>query len=237
MNRLLSILIIILLICSVSFAEKGFYVEQQTHTPGMMGQPAKDEISKTWISDTGYRMESGNSIMILRFDSKTVWNIDMEKKTYFEVDAESMKEMAQMGNAMMGNTEENALVFKKSGNKKKIKDWNCYEVSAQNAMMKHTMWLTEDLPYGKEAYHKFYKNVPEFEEMAESIFNSEELKGYPVANEMEINKMGLKIKSSSELISIKEQDIPARMYNLPAGLEKMGNPMDQMKRPGAPKLR
>ncbi len=237
MYRLLSIFIIILLIFSISFAEKGFYIEQQTHTPGIMGQPAKDEISKTWISDTGYRMESGNSIMILRFDSKKVWNIDMEKKTYFEADAESMKEMAQMGKAMMGNQEENTFVFKKTGNTKKIKDWNCYEVTAQNAMMKQTMWLTEDLPYGKDTYHKFYKNIPEFEELAESIYNSDELKGYPVANEMEINMMGMKIKSSSELITIKEQDIPASMFNLPKGLQKMDNPMEQMKRPGTPQFK
>ena len=49
--------------------------------------------------------------------------------------------------------------------------------------------------------------------------------------------MGMKIKSSSELISIKEQDIPASTYDLPDGLEKVDNPMDQMKRPGAPKFR
>ena len=73
--------------------------------------------------------------------------------------------------------------------------------------------------------------------MAESIFNSKDIKGYPVANEMEMNMMGMKIKSSSELISIKEQDIPASMYNLPEGLQKVDNPMDQMKRPGAPKFR
>ena len=237
MNILKSILLIIFLFYSLALAEKGFYVEQQTHTPSIMGQPAKDEISKTWISDTGYRIESGNTIMIFHFDTKKIWNIDMEKKSYFETDAESMKEMAKMGQAMMGNSGENSLVFKKTGSTKKIKDWNCYEVTAKNAMMKHTMWLTEDLPYGKDTYYKFYKSIPEFEKIAESIYNSEELKGYPVANEMEINMMGMQMKTSSELISIKEQDIPASIYNLPEGLNKMDNPMDDMRRPGAPQLR
>jgi hypothetical protein len=201
-----------------------------------MGQPAKDEISKTWISDTGYRMESGNTIMILRFDTKKMWSIDMEKKSYFETDAESMKEMANMGKAMMGNTEETTFEFKKTGKTKKIKNWNCYEVSAKNAMMTHSIWLSEDLPYGIDTYHKFYKNIPEFEELAESIYNSKELKGYPVANEMEMNIMGMKIKSSSELISITEKDIPTSMYDLPKGLEKVDNPMKNMGRPGAPKF-
>ena len=237
MNRFLGILITLLMIFSLASAEKGFYTEQETHTPAIMGQPAKDEISKTWISDTGYRIENGNTIMILRFDTKKIWNIDMDKKTYFEADAGQMKAMAQMGQAMMGNKENSSLVFKKTGNTKKIKNWNCYEVTAQNAMMKQTMWLTEDLPYGKDAYYEFYKNVPEFEELAKSISNSSELKGYPVANETEINMMGMQIKSSSELISITQQDIPASMYNLPEGLQKMENPMEQMQRPGTPKLR
>ena len=237
MYRLLNIFMIILLVCSLTFAEKGLYVEQQTHTPGIMGQPAKDEIAKTWISDSGYRMETGTSIMIIRFDTKKIWNIDMEKKTYYEADAESMKEMAQMGKAMMNNNGETKFEFKKTGNTKKIKDWTCYEVKAQNAIMTQTMWLTEDLPYGKDTYYKFYKNVPEFEEISETIYNSEEIKGFPIANEVEINMMGMKIKSSSELISIKEQDVPVSMYNLPDGLQKMDNPMDQMKRPGAPKFR
>ena len=236
MNRSLGIFIIVLLICSFAFAEKGFYVEQQTHTPAVMGQPAKDEVAKTWISDTGYRIESGNTIMILRFDTNIIWNIDLEKKSYFETDAETMKEMANMGKAMMGNAGPSTFEFKKTGNNKKIKNWNCYEVTAKNAMMKHTMWLTEDLPYGKDTYHKFYKNIPEFEELAESIYNSEELKGYPVANEMEMNIMGMQIKSSSELISIEEKDIPSGTFNLPTGLEKVDNPMKNMRRPGAPKF-
>ena len=74
-------------------------------------------------------------------------------------------------------------------------------------------------------------------QMSQIYGNSKDIKGFPVANEMEMNMMGMKIKSSSELISIKEQDIPASMYNLPEGLQKVDNPKDQMKRPGAPKVR
>lgn len=236
MNRLLNIFIILMLLCTVALAEKGFYVEQQTHTPAFMGQQAKDDIAKTWITDTGYRMESGNTVMILRFDTKKIWNIDMEKKTYFETDTETMKEMAKMGKAMMGDAGKTSLEFKKTGKTKKIKNWSCYEVSAKNAMMTNSIWLSEDLPYGIDTYHKFYKNIPEFEELAESIYNSKELKGYPVANEVEMNIMGMQIKSSSELISIKEKDIPSSTFNLPTGLEKVDNPMNNMKRPGAPKF-
>jgi len=229
--------IILLVTVSLCFAEKGIYTEQKTHTPGFMGQPPTDEIAKTWISETGYRVETGNSIMIFRFDSKKMYTIDMEEKVYFESDAEAMKEMAQMGKAMMGNNQEMNLEFKKTGETKTINDWDCYKVVAENQMMKQIMWLTEDLPYDKETYYKYYKKVPEYEELAKSFYNDEDLKGFPVANEVEMNMMGMQIKSSSELILIEERDISPDIYNLPEGLEKMDNPMENQMRPQPPKLR
>ena len=42
MNRFLGILITLLMIFSLASAEKGFYTEQETHTPAIMGQPAKE---------------------------------------------------------------------------------------------------------------------------------------------------------------------------------------------------
>jgi hypothetical protein len=235
--RIVKLLLLVLIVAASSvFAEKGIYTEQKTHMPGIMGQPARDEIAKSWISDTGYRVETGNSIMIFRFDTKKMYSIDLDKKVYVESNADDMKQMAMMGKAMMDNGEDGGFQFKKTGETKTIKGWECYKVSAQNAMMKQSMWLTEDLPYGKETYYKFYKKVPEFEELAESFYNSEEVKGYPVATEVEMNMMGMQIKSSSELISIDEKDIPASIYNLPDGLEKVDNPMKNMGRPQPPKL-
>lgn len=225
MKQFSIVLATLLLLTSLSLADKGYYLEQKVYTSGVMGQPAKEFVSKLWMAENRFRNESEGQVSIFRFDLKKVWMIHLEKKQYSEMSLDEIKQMAQMGKAMMQNVQEQEYKFRKTNNTKKINQWNCYEVVAEGGMMKQTLWLSEDLPYGKDVYYNFYKDLPEFQEMAESIYNSEELKGFPVASETEMNMMGMKIKSRSELITIKEENIPGSIFELPQGLEKIESPL------------
>jgi len=224
------IMIMVILFFSIgaSLAEKGLYVEQKVNTSAVMGQPAKESISKSWMTENKFRVESDEQVMIFNFENEKVLNIMPQKKEYFEMSMAEMRQMAQMGKAMMKNMAETKMSFIKTGNTKKVKDWNCYEVVSEGGFMKQVLWVSEDLPYGKEMFYKFYSKMPEFEELAKSFYDADEIKGYPVLSETEMNMMGMSIKSSSELILIKELDIPANLFDLPTGYKKVENPMGKM---------
>lgn len=229
MKKLFVVLILLFNITALCYAQKGYYLEQKVYTSSVMGQPAKEFISKSWIMDDRFRSESDEQITIFRFDLKKVWMIDPEKKQYNEMGMDEMRQMAQMGRSMMQSAEGLDFKFRKTGKTKKINQWNCYEVTSDGGIMKQSIWLTEDLPFGKDIYYNFYKDMPEFRELAESIYNSEDLKGYPVLSETEMNMMGMKIQSSSELITIREEKIASGLFDLPKGLKKVANPMEMLK--------
>lgn len=228
MKKLFVIVTLLLITTTLGFAQKGYYLEQKVTTSSVMGQPAKEFISKNWILDNRFRSESDEQITIFRFDLKKVWMINTQKKQYNEMSMDEMRQMAQMGHAMMQNVEGVNFKFRKTGRTKKINQWNCYEVASDVKMMKQSIWLTEDLPFGKDVYYNFYKEMPEFRDLAESIYKSEELNGYPVLSETEINMMGMKIQSSSELITIREEKIDSGLFDLPGGLEKVANPLEML---------
>ena len=222
--------IVILLVFSIGFcfAEKGLYVEQKVNTSGVMGQKAKESISKTWMTENYFKVENDEQTMIFDFGKDVVYNLMPGKKEYFEITMDQMRQMAQMGKAMMKNAEEKKMTFKKTGNTKKINNWNCYEVVSDGGFMKQTLWISEDLPYSKDMFYKFYSKMPEFEELAKSFYDAEDLKGFPVSSQTEMNMMGMIVTSSSELILIREEDISADTFNLPSDYKKVENPMGGM---------
>lgn len=229
MKKIFAAFILLFIFTALCYAQKGYYMEQKVYTSSVMGQPAKEFISKNWIMNDRFRTESEDQIIIFRFDLKKAWTIDPGKKQYTEIGMDEMRQMVQMGRSMMQSNEAFDFKFRKTGKTKKINQWNCYEVATDGGMMKQSIWLTEDLPFGKDVYYNFYKDMPEFRELAESIYNSEELKGYPVLSETEMNMMGMKIQSSSELITIREEKIASGLFDLPKGLKKVANPMEMLK--------
>lgn len=230
MKRFFILVAVIALIFNLAQAQKGIYIEQKNHTKGVMGQPDKDQINKTYILGEKMRVESGSSVTIMRADKKIMWNIMTDQKQYMEMTFEQMDQMASMGMSMLKGKKELDFTFKKTDATKKIKNWNCYEVIVESQMMKQKMWLTEDLPYNKEDFYKFYSNMPRAKKLAESFFKAKELKGYPVYTETEMNMMGMKIESTSELISIEKKSMSGEIFELPQGYTKMDNPMFQMQK-------
>lgn len=229
MRVLCNLLMVLFLLSTISLAEDGIYMEQKVTTPPIMGQPARESISKTWSADDRLRQEGDREITIMRFDLGKVWSIMPERNTYFEMTTEEMKQLAKMGMAMLQDPQMK-ISMKKSGKTKKIKDWNCYEVVIESAMLTQNMWLTNDLPYKKNDFYKVFKNMPEFEELAKAFYNQKEMDGFPVYTETTMNMMGQSFKSSSELIKVSKEKIDASVFELPKGIKKVENPMKQMQR-------
>lgn len=231
MKQKIIISLLIIFWVSALCAQKGVYIEQKVNTSAVMGRPASETITKTWIADEKLRADNGEQIVIVRADKGVAWTIMPEKKAYMEMSLAELEKMASMGMAMMGDNASMKMTFKKTGEEKKINDWNCYQVTGESQIMKQEMWLTEDLPFGKEQFYKFYKDMPEMRKIAEGLNNAEDIKGYPVYTETEMNMMGMKIQSSSELLKIRKEEISDDKFELPAGYKKMENPMQGMSRP------
>ncbi|HGY54865.1 MAG TPA: DUF4412 domain-containing protein [Caldithrix abyssi] len=231
-NKYMHIIILLsLLFCVYAWAQQGIYLEQRVHRSGVMGQPAKDMIQKSWLTDNAVRVESADNTVIFRFDQDKVWTLQPAQKTYIELTMDQMRAMAHMGMSMMKESKQNKFDVKITGKKKTINGWKCYEVISKSPTMKQSIWLTKDLPYGKEIYYNFFKRMPKVKEMAELIYNNKEIEGFPVLNEMEMNVMGIEIKSSSELKKVREEKISPKLFELPKNYTKTSNPMMQMPRP------
>lgn len=230
MRTILNSFLIVVFLISFSMAQKALYIEQKSTTPPMMGQPGKTDINKTWLMEDRIRVEGSDNITIFRLDKGVVWNANKKTKEYFEMTVEQMEAMAQMGRAMLQGDKEMDFKVTKTDETKKIGKWNCYKVIAASQMMTQTMWFSEEIPFDKNVYYKFFKNMPEAKKLAELMYKQEQVKGFPVLTETEVNMMGMKITSTSELIKINEANPPAGSFDLPDGFNKTENPMEQMKK-------
>jgi hypothetical protein len=218
------------MLVTLVFGQDGVYMEHKNKVSGITGMPDNDTISKSWFTDNKMRVENDEQTIIFRLDKKKVWILMSANKKYMEMSLEQMEQMAKMGAAMGQKEEDLDFKFKKTGAKKKIKNWDCYEVTTKSPMMTQKIWLTEDLPFDKNDFYKLFKNMPQFKKHAESFFNSKEIKGFPVFDETEMDKMGMKIKSIRELITIRKEKMSAGLFELPKDYEKMEQPMNQMQR-------
>ncbi len=232
MKRRMLIGILIIFMAGTLFAQKGIYIEQKVKTSGVMGQPGRESISKTWISDEKLRTDNGEQIVIIRTDKGVAWTIMPEKKAYMEMTLAELEAMASMGMAMMGEEASMKMTFRKTDETKKINDWNCYQVIGESKIMNQEMWVTEDLPFNKDHFYKFYKDMPEMRKVSEAFYKSEDIKGYPVYTETEMTMMGMKMNTSSELLEIRKESISPDKFELPDGYKKAENPMHNMPRPG-----
>jgi len=210
------------------FAQKGYYMEQRMQSSGTMGHPAKEQIQKTWLSDVAIRVEGSKTTTIFRFDKHIAWLLRPDKKEYMEITTEQMQAMAEMGMSMLKKDKNNQFTVQKTDETKTINKWKCYKVISESSTMKQSIWLTEDLPFGKEIYYKYFKHMPKLKELAELIYNNEDIKGFPVLTEMEMNVMGIQVKSSTELIKIHEERMNPALFELPSGYSKIAHPMLQM---------
>lgn len=227
LNRYLTATIFMTFI-SAAFAQKGYYLEQRIHSGGVMGHPAKDQIQKSWLSDNAIRVEGPKNITIFRFDKNMVWLLQPSKKEYMEVTMKQMQASAEMGMSMLKKDGQSEFTFKKTDEKKTINNWKCYKVISQSPTIKQTIWLTEDLPFGKDIYYKYFKHMPRMKELADLIYNNKEIEGFPVLTEIEMDMMGMQVKSSSELLKIKETDMKPSLFELPGDYKKITHPMMQM---------
>jgi hypothetical protein len=229
---------IVLIFSSCAMAD--VLMKEKFHTDGMtiMGhtQPATDKVHTTWITKDKIRSDQGDTSSIIRFDNDrvVVYMLMHADKSYMEhvVGAEDMQGLSKMaGKAMIKVTP--------TGESKKIGEWNCKKYIQEMDMgmgpMTSEVWATEDIkmPY-YDTYEKLSTTMlsqqPGMKESMEAMQQeAKKIKGVRVLTTTTTTMMkDSKVRSTQELLEVKEGSAPSGIFDVPADYKKQSMP-DQMR--------
>lgn len=199
-------------------------------------QPGKDSVVKIWVGGDKMRRDEGDLTMIFRPDRNKLFLIHHPDKSYNAVDLPiDFKKLMPKGQEAIADQMikgmELDVQVKPTQETKKINNWNARKVqvaikSAMGMTIDTTLWVSKDV----EVYRSLNKLAasmaalqPGAAQWAEKL---EQIDGYPVLQESNVNALGAKFKTSEELVSVETKDAPAGAYDPPAGYSaKPFNPM------------
>lgn len=229
------------MIASSAFCQtEGWLIEEITI--GSIQQGGADTtMTKMWISGKKFRREPNDSseITIGRLDKGFFYMLAPRDKTYSKLDVDTMREFSGFTLALMGaqiDDEGNVSVpsdlYVRTGQKKKIRNWNAEKISlnpkyAGKSMMEDfSLWVASDTGIPPELYSDMMKLVlGEPAGDTQKMFKLwKDFNGYPVM--MEISIMGMKQTTITSKI---EKSTPNQaIFELPAGYKEVPNPMKEM---------
>ncbi|UCC39004.1 MAG: DUF4412 domain-containing protein [Candidatus Aminicenantes bacterium] len=235
-------LFVLSVLLSPSVAKADILVKKKKHTDAvtMMGQtqPAKDEEVETWLGKDKMRQEEGDGkVYILRFDLNKAYYIDYTKNTYSEIDLpiDLEKALGPQAQQMMQMMQASST-FTDTGEKQKIKNWNCKKYLAEinismmgmSMPIKMEIWASKDLGVDTNMYKKFYKETLALNPMTKELVEDfQKMEGFPVLTNVSMSMMGTEMKYHEEVISVEKKDAPKGTYEVPEGFTKAAfNPLD-----------
>jgi hypothetical protein len=210
------------------------FIKQKNHTDGytVAGttvEESNDEMC-IWIGEKGLRSDGSSQSILVRPDTKDVYIIDHTNKEYsivpftqFEAisDAISTSGLPDFVTNMVKLT----ATITPTTETKKIGKYNCTKFlqSIKNvAMSSETeLWITKDIKVNIELYKKYLSSMltatPGMSQMLGDISKElNKIDGVYVQSSTVTNAMGNEMKSSTEVLEVKEGNPPAGIYELPA---------------------
>jgi len=198
----------------------GFYIEQITKTGGMMGQPPTEQQATMYLTPSKVKMVQGTDSEVI-FDSaaKMLTVVSHAKKEYYVVGEEDFKSMMAMGMAMMeGMMGDAQPTVEKTGEKKKIGEWNCEKVvmklSGQMSMTQE-MWITKDTDISMEDYLAMAEAIGQTGMMKKFMDEMKKIDGYPIQSKMTMNVMGQNVETESLVQVIKKETFANTVFTAP----------------------
>jgi hypothetical protein len=238
------------LLLAPTFAGADVFMKEKLHTDGMtiMGhaQPPQDKISTTWVAQDKMRSDQGEISTIAKLEDgkMVIYHLNHPKKTYNQLSmgSDALQDVASgMGGEMK-------VKITPTGESKKIGNWNCQKYLQEMEMgmmpVASEIWASEDI---KIPYKDFYEKsamamMPQQPgmKMSQQAMQEEmkKIKGVPVLTITSTTMMqNTTIRSSRELIEIKEDTAPGGIFDIPAGYTKQEMPqgMGKPRMPGKQK--
>jgi hypothetical protein len=230
--KISAITFLAIVFASLALADLSF--EQKTTTSGMMGQPGQSYVQKVWITKNQMCMDNSAQGQKMIFDAakNKLIIINLNQKTYSEITPEQYKKMTSGMMAMMGQ-EGGGLDFsiQKTGKKKKIGSWDCFEVvvSSTGGMdMKMEMWVTKDIKYEKANYDRYTEIFASQFMTEKALAEWKKIDGFPVFTTTHMTMGQMKMESTTEVTNVSYKSIPKDVFAVPAGFTKTEFKMPRM---------
>ncbi|HDZ25376.1 hypothetical protein LCGC14_0922070 [marine sediment metagenome] len=220
---------------SPNLAEADIIIKKNKLTEStVMGeiQPAKIEEGKTWIAKNKMREDIAESSIIVRLDLNKIYTIDHSKKTYSEIHlpVEIDKVFPPEAKQMMDVMRIKSSSIKETAEIQTIRGWLCQkflvevEISMMemNLPLKIEIWTSRSLGIDLNAYKKLSGAILSLNPFIKDLSKEfEKIEGYPVLTISSVNMMGTETKEREEVVSVEKKNVPAKIFNLPKGYEKI----------------
>lgn len=211
------------------------YWESEQQTKGMPGHPDETKIVKTYLTSYASRTERDGQINIMNFDTKIMYHINPQAKTYQQINlaeigkppamsGEKGKAQQQMMKNMMGN-----IQVTPTDEKKQIAGYNCRKYLVSGMMMNSEYWVSKDVKgydevkaIGKKVAGIFEEN-PMMKQMNIAGMMAQ-LDGFPVQMVMNI----MNGTSTTTLKKIEEKSLDKSLFSVPAGYKLTESKMPMM---------
>lgn len=243
------ILAMVFAICAAARAD--VFIKQKQHTGAytIMSQnvPAVDRVMSIWFDKDKARIDqTADTTIIFRLDKQTMTMLYHATKSYAvmpvkdvssmmadaigdddEMDEEA-KAQAQAMMQQMAGMMKPTITVKETGETKKIKGWNTKKYQLTTSIAGVTanadVWASPDIKVDYSFYNKlmnvYLAKMPGAEDISREI---EKIKGFMVLLTSSSQVMGASVKTTQELVEIKENaPPPPGGYDIPAGYKKIG---------------
>ena len=168
---------------------------------------AKTETTKNYLTSYASRTETGNMIIIMEFDTMTIYQLDPRAKTYTKLNI--MAEIGQMAEEMMKDMKVTPI-----NETKEIAGYKCKKYNVAVMDMKSEHWLSKDVKGYKEfkaINEKIFKKNPKLRQMNMGGMSGKE--GFPVQTVS--NVMGM--KTITTLKKIEKKSLSKTLFKVPGG--------------------
>jgi len=226
---------VILTLMTASAAMADFYWESDQETKGMPGRPDETTVVKTYLTGYAFRTEREGQITIMNFDTKIMYHINPQAKTYQQINMAEMgkppemkDEKGQMQQQMMKKMMGNIQVTP-TQEIRQISGYNCQKYLVSGMMMNSDYWLSKDV--------KGYEEIKEIGKKIAGVFDENpmmkqmniagmmgQLDGFPVQMVMNI----MKGTSTTTLKKIEKKSLDKSLFSVPEGYTQTQSKMPMM---------
>ncbi|MBN2430782.1 MAG: DUF4412 domain-containing protein [Acidobacteria bacterium] len=212
----------------ISTAWGGHHIVQKMHVDPIQIQgqnrPATDVTREMWIE--AERMATydpdQNMSMIVRLDEGKILFVRHAEKVFHSesLPLQMPPDMQKMMAMFQFKTD-----LQRTGNRKQINGWNCEEIvmTLQGFMnMNVTLWCTGDISLPFASYYKMAAEMASLTPAVREMLQKMQALGnlFPVRQEMTGTVMGVSTRTTVDVVTAEEMDIPAERFAVPEGFRE-----------------
>lgn len=233
----------VFLLGQATFAEDlpNVYIEEMLTAPPAPGQPAFNGIIRSYIAGKKLKKVSpgGNEEIIYRGDLKKVYILNPMRKVYIEMPMDQMRTITEKSLNMYVPTKDGVPqipdeLYVKTGNTKKIGQWNAYEVEVKagqvmpDTQTTTTMWISKETGFDHNFFVSLFKLTmgdevsPHLKKLFEKMTN---IDGYPVQTVTTTSYMNQNYTTSITVLKIeRKKAFEDSVFEIPEGYSKVEAP-------------